>query len=209
MTGQTESVEQRHVHGPGRVQTDRPAATIATAFAGRVQEVLRQDRLLSEIQSETRGRFRHLHRLRIHMGLGAQGVDVGEDARTIAYTLVAHPATQKPTIQRDGQFGRGWTLARQHTGRRCHPPTSQEREHGRHRHGIGTLRHPQQWRENRQSTLCETPFEKTSTSAAETRQEKERKQQLSQGPFESGEGIREGQGLSYRLPAQALDQNHP
>lgn len=55
----------------------RPAATIATAFAGRVQEVLRQDRLLSEIQSETRGRFRHLYRLRVHMGLGAQGVDVG------------------------------------------------------------------------------------------------------------------------------------
>lgn len=49
----------------------RPAATIATAFAGRIQEVLRQDRLLSEIQSETRGRFRHLHHLRVHMGLGA------------------------------------------------------------------------------------------------------------------------------------------
>lgn len=55
----------------------RPAATITTAFTGRVQEVLRQDRLLSKIQSETRGRIRHLHRLRIHMGLGAQGVDTG------------------------------------------------------------------------------------------------------------------------------------
>lgn len=55
----------------------RPAATIATAFAGRVQEVFRQDRLLSEIQSETRGRFRHLDRFRVQMGLGAQGVDTG------------------------------------------------------------------------------------------------------------------------------------
>lgn len=57
----------------------------------------------------------------------------------------AHPATQKPTVQRDRQLGRGWTLARQHTGRRCHTPTSQEWKHGRNRHGIGTLRHPQQW----------------------------------------------------------------
>lgn len=123
----------------------RAVATIATAFAGRVQEILRQDRLLSEIQSETRGRFRHLHRLRFHMGWGAQSVDVGEDARTITYTVVAHSATRKPTVQCDGQFGRGWTLARQHTGRRCHSSTSQEWKHGWYRHGVGTLRYSQQW----------------------------------------------------------------
>ena len=28
-------------------------------------------------KAKTRGRFRHLHRLRVHMGLGAQGVDAG------------------------------------------------------------------------------------------------------------------------------------